>query len=226
MRKAALLWTLLFLVGSSMFVGGCKKDRNDDVVVTPAAPERDWRGDAQRAIDAARNAMSDPMLERCAPEELATARATLARAEEAFSAERYEEAINLAREAQRQAGEARQVAMRNPECNPPAERSYQFSTVYFEFDSSSLRDDTRRTLEAHARELNRDTNVRVRVEGHCSEEGTNEYNMALGERRARAVRDFLVRMGVDRNRIDIISYGEERPVGTGAVNRRAEFVVR
>lgn len=101
-------------------------------------------------------------------------------------------------------------------------------TFYFEFDSAVLKPEARAALIAHA-EYIRNNNASVRLEGHADERGSREYNMALGERRANSVRDFLVLQGVSRNAIETVSYGEERPAQTGSSefawsrNRRVEL---
>jgi peptidoglycan-associated lipoprotein len=89
--------------------------------------------------------------------------------------------------------------------------------VYFDFDSYAIRPDAQPVLAAQAAWLNRYPSVRVRVEGNCDERGTREYNLALGARRANAIRDFLVSRGVSTARIATLSYGKERPIdgGTG-----------
>lgn len=101
-------------------------------------------------------------------------------------------------------------------------------TFYFEFDSSVLKPEARAALIAHA-EYIRSNDESVRLEGHADERGSREYNMALGERRANAVRDFLVLQGVDASAIETVSYGEERPAQMGSSeyawsqNRRVEL---
>lgn len=110
------------------------------------------------------------------------------------------------------------------------EKAEALQDVYFDFDKSVIRPDARRALDANIPWLVNNSGVRIVVEGHCDERGTNEYNLALGERRARAVRDYLVAGGIDRNRISTISYGEERPFCLGhdesawQCNRRGHFV--
>lgn len=105
----------------------------------------------------------------------------------------------------------------------------QFGVVYFDFDSAQINPSERGKIEAVADYLRRNPNVGVIVEGHCDERGSNEYNLALGERRAMAVRAYLISLGIDASRIQTKSYGEERPVAFGhdeaswALNRRAEF---
>jgi peptidoglycan-associated lipoprotein len=103
--------------------------------------------------------------------------------------------------------------------------------VFFGFDQSDLSKDAQSTLGRQATWLQKYPSVRVVVEGHCDERGTREYNLALGERRASAVRDYLVARGIDSGRIDTISYGKERPVAfggdesAGSQNRRGVTVV-
>jgi peptidoglycan-associated lipoprotein len=104
--------------------------------------------------------------------------------------------------------------------------------VYFDFDKYDIRAADTKTLDANAAWLKSNPNHLVLIEGHCDERGTNEYNLALGERRAKSTMNYLVSQGVQANRITIISYGEERPVCTEkteacwAKNRRAHFLVK
>jgi peptidoglycan-associated lipoprotein len=103
--------------------------------------------------------------------------------------------------------------------------------VYFDFDRATLRPEDERVVDANARWLRAHPATVVLVEGHADERGTNEYNLALGESRARAARDQLVARGVAPSRVTIVSYGEERPVcheareACWARNRRAHFLV-
>ena len=103
------------------------------------------------------------------------------------------------------------------------------TVIYFGFDQATLQPDSRALLLAHAERLrNAANNVSVRLEGHTDERGSREYNMALGERRANSVRDFLVLQGVSRDILEVVSYGEERPAVRGSSdsawgqNRRVE----
>lgn len=104
--------------------------------------------------------------------------------------------------------------------------------VLFDFDSSALSADAKSTLGAQAAFLKQNPAVRITIEGHCDERGTREYNLALGDRRAAAARDYLVAQGIDTARIKTISYGKERPSVIGsnetawAQNRRAVSVIR
>jgi len=103
-------------------------------------------------------------------------------------------------------------------------------TIYFEFNSFSLNSASKEALNLAAQWLKANPNTKIQIEGHCDERGTTEYNLALGERRANTVKDFLQSKGVPANQLSTISYGEERPVAMGsteeawAKNRRTEFV--
>jgi len=88
--------------------------------------------------------------------------------------------------------------------------------VFFDFDKFNLRPDQRTTLDKQVAWLKSNPSVTVVVEGHCDERGTREYNLALGERRANAVKDYMTASGVNPERIQVISYGKERPVALGS----------
>ncbi len=100
-------------------------------------------------------------------------------------------------------------------------------TVHFDFDKYDLKPEARAILDAQAAWLAKYPNTNVIIEGHCDERGTREYNLALGERRANSVRNYLIALGVSSSRLKVISYGKERPVAMGsneeawAQNRRA-----
>lgn len=104
--------------------------------------------------------------------------------------------------------------------------------VFYDFDKYSLKPDARRTLEKQAVWLKKYPALGITVEGHADERGTREYNLALGERRANAAKDYLVALGIASDRVKTISYGKERPVALGsneaawAQNRRAVTVTR
>ena len=112
-----------------------------------------------------------------------------------------------------------------------ADQPFKGETVYFEFDKASVRPGELSKVERVAGGIKGLAGKALRIEGHCDERGTEEYNRSLGERRALAVREALMRAGVDANIIDTISYGEDRPAESGhnqeawAKNRRGEFVV-
>lgn len=104
-------------------------------------------------------------------------------------------------------------------------------TIYFDFDKSSVKKNDQSKLEDVANFMKGHPQIAVRVEGNCDERGTEEYNRSLGERRALAAREYLVRLGIDPQRIDTISYGEDKPVDPGhseaawSKNRRDDFQV-
>jgi len=101
--------------------------------------------------------------------------------------------------------------------------------IHFDFDQFTLSAEARETLAANAAYLQANSDARIRIEGHCDERGSDEYNLALGERRAQAAKDYLVTLGVAADRLETISYGEEMPLDPAsnesawAKNRRAEF---
>ncbi len=123
-----------------------------------------------------------------------------------------------------------------PPSRPPLTDAEVFTEmikdVFFDYDSYELREDARQTLIQNARALNERRNIRFTIEGHCDERGSEKYNLALGDRRASAAKEFLIAQGVDPARIDTVSYGEERPFAQGhdeeswKQNRCAHFVMR
>ncbi|HUV31086.1 MAG TPA: peptidoglycan-associated lipoprotein Pal [Acidobacteriota bacterium] len=111
----------------------------------------------------------------------------------------------------------------------PVLKESQFKTVYFDFDKFNLRADAKASLDANYALLNEFPDVIIKIEGHCDERGTIEYNLSLGEKRAKSAQDYLVGLGITAARISVISYGKERPVDAGHdetawdKNRRCEF---
>jgi peptidoglycan-associated lipoprotein len=105
------------------------------------------------------------------------------------------------------------------------------SDVYFDYDKSDIRDDARPLLQKDADWLRRWTSTSITVEGHCDERGSSEYNIALGERRAKAVKDYLASLGISADRVLTVSKGKEQPVCTDhneacwQQNRRGHFIV-
>jgi peptidoglycan-associated lipoprotein len=103
--------------------------------------------------------------------------------------------------------------------------------IYFDFDSDVLSDEAKSALDAKIPVLNANTGIRIRVAGNTDERGSDEYNLALGQRRAASAKRYLNQHGIADDRIDVISYGEERPVADGhdesawSQNRRDEFEV-
>lgn len=198
----ALLSGALFL--AVVLLAGCAAQKQQTVPETETAPP-----DTTRPVEeiAAEDTLAAPADTLPAPEELERIR--------------LEEA---AREAARREAEERARA--------EAEAKASLRTVYFAFDASTLDAEARSLLQQNAEVLRRYPGWKITVEGHCDERGSTEYNLALGERRAAAVRQYYIDYGVDSARIRIISYGEERPAvrGSGedawAKNRRAVTVAQ
>ncbi|MBW1840425.1 MAG: peptidoglycan-associated lipoprotein Pal [Deltaproteobacteria bacterium] len=147
-------------------------------------------------------------------------------------ADEDEAARKAAEEARRRALEEEQIredaAMSEGDA---ATKAFTMEDIYFDYDRSDLTSAAQDVLREKAAWLRTHPDVAVYIEGHCDERGTNEYNLALGDRRAEGAKSFLVDLGVASSRMTTISYGEERPVDTGtneeawAKNRRAHFVV-
>jgi peptidoglycan-associated lipoprotein len=108
-------------------------------------------------------------------------------------------------------------------------RMFESESIYFDFDMSDLKPEAQTVLKKKADWLRSNPGYSIRIEGNCDERGTNEYNLALGERRAASAKKFMTALGIAENRMSIISYGEERPVDPGhneaawAKNRRDDF---
>ena len=102
-------------------------------------------------------------------------------------------------------------------------------SVYFDYDSNSVKDEYKNVVSAHAKYMGDKRDSKIRIEGNCDERGSREYNLALGQRRAEAVKRMMTVVGVQEGRIETVSYGEEKPVAQGhdeqswAQNRRADI---
>ncbi len=122
------------------------------------------------------------------------------------------------------------VAKKEAEIKPEVKK-IEFSDIHFDFDKYDIRDDAKPVLERLASWLKENPKARVLIEGHCDERGTNQYNLALGERRASATKNYLMALGISSSRIDTVTYGEERPLcreqteECWQLNRRAHFVL-
>jgi peptidoglycan-associated lipoprotein len=135
-----------------------------------------------------------------------------------------EEAERLARLAAEREAREREAAI-------AAARATLVERIHFDYDMAEIRPDAERVLRDKLSILRASPNVQLRIEGHCDERGSNEYNDALGNRRAQAVVDFFTNFGLDASRFDIVSFGEDRPLSNRsdedawAMNRRAEFII-
>lgn len=103
-----------------------------------------------------------------------------------------------------------QCASQNKKVEVPT--THKLQSIYYDFDRSLIRADMEPYMEGNASYLKQNQNARITVEGHCDNRGTNEYNMALGHRRAESAKGYLANMGIDSSRMQSVSYGEERPV--------------
>lgn len=103
--------------------------------------------------------------------------------------------------------------------------------IHFDYDKYFIRDDAKPVLEENANWLNKFKSVKILIEGHCDERGTEEYNLALGEKRSKSTLDYLVSLGISQDRIEIISYGKSQPLDPGhneiawQKNRRSNFMI-
>lgn len=149
-----------------------------------------------------------------------------ARQDSIRAAREAEEAARRRAEEERRAREAAERERRMA-----AARATLEEVVYFDYDESEIRPDAERVLRQKVDILRNSPSLRMRIEGHADERGSTEYNLALGNRRAEAVRQFFQSFGLDADRFTIVSYGEERPAAQGsnesawARNRRAEFAI-
>jgi peptidoglycan-associated lipoprotein len=140
----------------------------------------------------------------------------------ALAEKRRADSLAAAEEARRKAEYERAIA---------STRAALAAPVYFEYDSDELSADARATLDAKLPIFRANPGLRIRVAGHTDERGSDEYNLALGQRRAASVKRYLSDQGVDGGRIDLVSFGEERPAVTETseeawrMNRRAEFEI-
>jgi peptidoglycan-associated lipoprotein len=142
--------------------------------------------------------------------------------------------IRAAREAEQRAEQerrAREERMKEEALARQEMEDFESVNIYFDFDKSELTAEAQAVLMKKADYLKKNSKYAVRIEGNCDERGTNEYNLALGDRRAHAARDFLATLGVSEGRMSTISYGEERPLDprsgedAWAKNRNDQFVL-
>jgi peptidoglycan-associated lipoprotein len=145
--------------------------------------------------------------------------------------EAAERAEAARRDSINRANAAREDSLRRAREGMDAIRSALTAPIYFDYDSDAIGDAGRSTLDQKLAILQSNSGVRLRIAGHADERGSDEYNLALGQRRAAAAKRYLTQRGIPEARIDIISYGEERPAASGsdesawAQNRRDEFEI-
>lgn len=123
------------------------------------------------------------------------------------------------------------AASRQQEAYSEGRTSLEMRPIYFDFDKSNIRADQQDRVDGNATYLKNNPAVTIRIEGNCDERGTNEYNMALGERRALAAKKYLLNVGISEDRLQTVSYGEEKPLQEGhdeaswEQNRRDDFAI-
>ncbi len=227
MKNRLMCCVLFSIVGMTGLVG-CAK-----------APDKAL-SDAEKALLAAAERKD------CAREKYAAAESLLGEARALVKQKKYDEAERKALAAQRVAIQARQEADASwEECNKrqdavavvkqepkqePADTTPTLSTVYFAYDSAELTEAQRQVLDQNAVWMRQNAASNVTLEGHTDERGSVEYNLALGERRASSAKDYLSQLGIPKNRLRILSYGEEKPASFGSsednfrLNRRVDFV--
>jgi peptidoglycan-associated lipoprotein len=144
---------------------------------------------------------------------------------------RAREEARIREEAARKEFEKSLVAKKTPGIEGEVLESKLLKDIHFDFDKYDIRPRDLETLKENASWLQKFPKAKIQIEGHCDERGTNEYNLALGERRADSTKKYLISIGIAGDRISTISYGEERPLDPGhneeswAKNRRGHFVI-
>ena len=177
---------------------------------------------------ASRGALKAEQEARMKAEEEAKMKAEAAQKAEA-EVERLKAELQKAKKAAEDASRSAQQATRSLE--NVRNTALRFGNIHFDYDKSLLKPEAIALLNRYAAGLKQYPTATVSIEGHCDERGTNEYNLALGERRALSARKYMIKLGIDENRLSTVSYGEERPLDPGhneeawAKNRRDEFVV-
>ena len=143
----------------------------------------------------------------------------------------YEKIYEESMAAKQESLEARTTTMEQEAKVLEGRTSAPLLPIYFDFDKSNIRPDQRERLEKNAEYLKQNKMAKARIEGNCDERGTNEYNVALGERRANSAKKYMMNLGIHGDRLHTISFGEEKPLLHGhdeyswAQNRRDDFVI-
>jgi peptidoglycan-associated lipoprotein len=223
LRRGIVALTVTTIV-TVLFVLGCG--------LYPEKPTQEL-ADAKAAQEEAKAASAPEH----APQEYAAAEELLAKGEELINVEcKVEESRKLLLDARskfieaREKGLAEKARLAVPPPPPPMPAPLPLKDIFFDFDRSEIRADAAPVLQENAELLKANPGVRVLIEGYCDIRGSVQYNLALGQRRAQATKDFLVQQGIDPGRIDMVSQGETTKFGAGTterafqLNRRAHFV--
>jgi len=208
MNRRVYVWCIVFLAAVALALAGCAQ--KEPVEGEPAQVQEQ---------ETEKTKQKEPEVE--AEEERESKTAEEEEVEE-YGVEQ-EEGKKAQKEAQKEAEEEK--------LSSDAKKTLK-ERIHFAFDSSVLSQEAQDALKSKAKILKKNRELRLVIEGHCDERGTDEYNMALGERRARAAYEYLILLGVDADRMDLVSYGEERPLvedsneEAWAKNRRDEFRIK
>jgi len=212
--KKARRWLVVFLMVSLAFSFTCaKKTIRSDAVRTspPGAAE-------------VKPETSEPKPEAVSPESTADLEKEKKLREENLREE------SLREKALRDKAAQEEAARKEAAAREAASKSAKLESIYFDFDEGSIREDQKDIMLKNSEWLKANPKVKVKLEGHCDERGTAEYNLALGQKRAEAAKIFLEGLGIAKQRISAVSYGKERPLDPGhdeaawAKNRRVDFV--
>jgi peptidoglycan-associated lipoprotein len=203
--------TVVLILGVGIFSGCAKKAvRSDVATYTPS-----------RVVEAK---PPEPKPESATPDQSAAAEGEKKLREESLREE------DLRQKALREKASQEEAARKAAADREAALKASKLEPVYFEFDQWSVREDQKEVMVKNGEWLKANPNTKVRLEGHCDERGTAEYNLALGQKRADSVKAFLEGLGVSSQRMNTISYGEERPLDPGhneaawVKNRRVDIV--
>lgn len=229
-KKVLVLMTII--ISFALIISGCPKK-----TVVKEAPSTKESEELALERERARKLEAEKAEKERALKELEEKRAQALKELEAererarkIEAER-QKALSEKEEALKKEFEKSLVAKKTPGIEGEVFESSMLKDIHFEFDKYEIRPEDVEILKETASLLKKFPNVKIQIEGHCDERGTNEYNLALGERRANSAKNYLVSLGISPERLSTISYGEERPVDPGhneeawAKNRRAHFVI-
>ncbi len=208
MSKRAGVWSIVILAAAMLVFAGCAQKRGAETESVKTQKDQAAQAESEQQKAASKE------------ESAATA-----------EDEAEEEEVEEYGVSEEKAGEKEDRATTDEGLRDKAKQTLK-QRIHFAFDSSELSKEAQEALKSKAKILKKNSGIKLVIEGHCDERGTDEYNMALGERRARAAYEYLILLGVDADRMNLVSYGEERPLVEGdneqawAKNRRDEFKIK
>jgi peptidoglycan-associated lipoprotein len=236
MRKN-LLWYLLTISFTLLLTSGCAKDqvKPDEGIAGDTAAAAEATSGSQTTAQQQQAAAQKATLEQMAAQKAAQDKAAAQKsAQEQAAAEKAAKEQAAAQQAALERGTAQQLQTQQSAADSSTSAAAEaakasLQKIHFDFDSYVLKQEARDTLYNDADYLLKKYRGKVRLEGHCDERGSDEYNLALGENRAKSAMNYLITLGVPAQQLSIISYGKERPLDTAqteeawAKNRRVEF---